>query len=175
MKNSSEGKISIFHRINRLKLKAGAELGDERAGFIDPLSVYKAQRTIDAGEERYDEELEAVLVKLDSAWSDLLEAKKPELMQKIRNQLYNFANNVKDLAETYDYPLMKHFGKSLRDFADRVDPQSEPHRVIVQAHLDVMWVTFHQSIRTDEGALAKELKDVVAQAIQAHGASRDNK
>jgi hypothetical protein len=168
MNSSSKDKISIIHRINRLKLKAGAELTDDRAGFIDPLALYRSQRVIDEGAEQYDEELEAVLVKLDSSWADLMAAKDEKSVKRIRSQMFNYANNVKDLAETYGYTLMVHFSVSLREFSERVDPQSLPHQVIVQAHLDVMWVTFHQSIKTDESALAQELKDVVAKAISAH-------
>lgn len=165
MSNSPKDKIHIFHRLNRLKLKAGAELDDTRTGFLDPLAVYRAQKSIDEKAGQYGDELEQVLVKIESSWADLQAAKNPKDAKRARNHIFNYANNIKDLASTYNYELMDYFGKSLRDFADRIDPAIEAHKVIVQAHIDVMWVTFHHGIKEDEGPLAQELKDIITKAI----------
>lgn len=167
MSNFSK-KVKIQHRLNKLKLKAGVAIDDERHGFIDPAALRKAQDAIDAKEEHYGEEVEEVLVKLDSVWEDLKKESDPKKAKELKSQLYNYANNVKDMAETFDYKLMGYFGQSLRDFCEKVDPAKEAHQVIVQAHIDVMWVAFKHNIKDEGGAQAKELKAMLAQAIEKH-------
>lgn len=161
-------KVQIMHRINKLKLKAGADLEDGRAGFIDPLAVHKAQKAIDDKEAEYGNELSAVLVQLDSVWSDMKGMTEEKKIKKAQDQMFNFANNVKDLAETYNYHLMKHFGQSLRDFCTKVDVKNKAHHIIIQAHMDVMRVAFEQGIKDEGGPAAQELKKIVAKAIEVH-------
>lgn len=42
--------IEIFHRINKLKVKAGIPLNADETGYIDPSAINNAQKAIDAGE-----------------------------------------------------------------------------------------------------------------------------
>src|SRR5688500_17498318 len=94
---SKKKKVEIFHRINKLKLKAGAalsELGDDKAGFIDPKAVKRAQSAIDKKEAEYTKELESILVKLDSTWDDTKKEKDKKKLKKHTNKIYNYANNV---------------------------------------------------------------------------------
>jgi len=167
MSNFSD-KVKIQHRLNRLKLKAGVALDDERLGYIDPKAIKRAQDAIDSQESSYAGEVEEVLVKLDSTWEDLKSEKDKKKTKKLANQIYNYANNIKDMAETFKYKLMGEFGQSLRDFCEKVDADKEEHRIIVQAHIDVMWVAFKHNIKDEGGPQAKELKNMLAKAIEKH-------
>lgn len=160
--------IEIYHRLNKLKMKAGGDIFEQSTGFLDAMGIRRAQQAIDAKATEYEREIEEVLVKLDSTWDDLKTCD-PKQYKKILSKLYNFANNVKDLAETYNYRLMQHFGLSLREFSENLDASREEHRIIVQAHIDVMWVTFKEKIQDDGGPVAQELKKIVAAAIQKYG------
>ena len=166
--NNFSKKIKIQHRLNRLNLKAGVAIDDERLGYIDPKAIEKAQAAIDSQESSYTGEVEEVLVKLDSTWEDLKNEKDAQKIKKGISRLYNFANNIKDMAETFDYGLMGYFGQSLRDFCEKIDVALEAHRIIVQAHIDVMWVAFNHDIKDEGGIQASELKNMLAQAISKH-------
>lgn len=168
MSNSRKSKVEIFHRINRLKLKAGVDLDDERMGFIDPAAIKRAQAAIDSKQDDYTQELEEILVKLESEWDDLKKETTDKKKKVIVNKIYNYANNIKDLADTYGYKLMDHFSKSLRDFCEKLDPGSPIHQTIVQAHIDVMWIVYHDNIKDEGGPKANELKKVVAKAIEKY-------
>ena len=165
---SSSKKVEFFHRINKLKLKAGADPDDTRQGFIDSKALKRAQNAIDEKEGEYTQELEEILVKLDSSWEDVKNAKDAKKAKKSINQLYNFANNIKDLADTFGYRLMDHFSKSLRDFCENLDPARDEHRIIVQAHIDVMWIVYRENIKDEGGPKAEELKLIVAKAIEKY-------
>ena len=168
MSSKKSSKVKIFHRINKLKLKAGAAPSDKRAGFIDQRAIDKAQAAIDSKEDSYSSEIEAVIVRVDSSWEDLKNEKDIKKHKKLTSALYNYANNVKDIAETFKYELMGHFGKSLRDFCEKLDVSKDEHHVIVQAHIDVMWIAFQQNIKDHGGPVAEELKAIVAKAIEQH-------
>ncbi len=167
MSNFSE-KVRIQHRLNKLKLKAGVGLEDERLGYIDPSAIHKAQAAIDREEDNYAAEVEEVLVKLDSTWEDLKSEGQGTNTKKLTSELYNYANNVKDMAETFDYKLMRSFGESLRDFCEKIDIANEAHHIIVQAHIDVMWIAFKHNIKDEGGDQARELKAMLAAAIKKH-------
>lgn len=167
MSNYSE-KVKKMHRLNRLKLKAGVGLDDNRLGYIDPAAINRAQNAINNQEDSYAGEVEEVLVKLDSTWEDIKSNKDEKKVKKLRSELFNYANNVKDMAETFNYQLMGAFGKSLRDFCEKLDVGNEAHLVIVQAHIDVMWIAFKHNIKDEGGSQAKELKGMLDRAIEKH-------
>lgn len=165
---SDDKRVTIFHRLNMLKMKAGAQLDDERYGFINSMGVKKAQASIDKEEENYSKEIEAIIVKLETAWEDLKNTDDPKKQKKLLHELYNYANNVKDIATTFNYSLMGYFGKSLRDFCEKIDLADTAHHTIVQAHIDVMWVTLKTNLKGDGGEQAQELKEIVEKAIEQH-------
>ncbi|MBI4030832.1 MAG: hypothetical protein HY370_04090, partial [Proteobacteria bacterium] len=162
----SSKRVKIMHRINRLKKKAGVDTDDARLGFIDPKAVKRAQESIDVQAVRYSGEVETALKNLDDTWRKLKEEKDATTAAALSKQLYNYANNIKDMAETFGYSLMDHFGKSLRDFSKNLNVANKAHHVIVQAHIDVMWVAFNENIKDQGGVKAEELKLIVAKAIE---------
>lgn len=158
-------KVEIFHRVNKLKKKTGAS-PNAAGGYIDDRAVARAQQVVKTMEKDYKVEVLRVLQEMDEAWGFVQSAITPDEIAKGHQNLYHSANHVKDLASMYGYDLMQHFARSLRDFAEKIDVDKPKHRVIVQAHVDVMWVTYNKDIKGQGGAAADELKEIVAQAIE---------
>ena len=165
MSKNSNSKVEIYKRLNKLKLKAGIPLNEAIDGYIDPSMVKRAQGKIDEKEMAYKSEIEEILIFIDEAWKDTVSSSDLQ-RKKHLDKLYNYANNIKDLAETYNYHLMSHFGLSLRNFCEKIDVTNDNHHVIVQAHIDVMWTAFDQDIKGDGGEIAQELKKVLSVAIK---------
>ncbi len=163
---NEKDQIEVYNRVNKLKLKAGAGLHDG-AGYIDPHTIDRAQTVIDKKETLYRNEVEEVLKNLGAAWGKMKSGDEA-IMTDGAEELYHYANHVKDLATTYNYSLMGHFGRSLRQFAEKIDVKNEAHLVIVQAHLDVMTIVYREHIKDEGGEKAQELKNIVAQAIEQY-------
>ncbi len=164
--SKNENEVEIYHRVNKLKLKAGAGLHDGD-GFIDLHSIKRAQAVIDRKETLYMNEVEDVLKKLRVAW-EKMQSDDEETIMHGKEELYHYANHVKDLATTYNYQLMGHFGSSLRQFSEKIDVENKMHFVIVQAHLDVMFIVYKEHIKDEGGDKAVELKSIVAAAIKKY-------
>jgi len=160
--------VEIYHRVNRLKLKAGASSVDDGPGRIDPKAVKRAQTVVEKREALYMSEVEKVLLALTSHWDKAKAAGTQEAAQKHLDKIYHNANHVKDLAATYEYELMQHFGMTLREFAQKIDILNKAHHIIVHAHLDVMWVVLRENIKDQGGPKAEELKKIVAMAIEKY-------
>ena len=161
-------KVKILHRINKLKRKAGAEDGNDSPGFIDADSILKAQSFINGQEEHYSGEVGKVLDMLGNTWSELKIETNDKRAETNLSWIYNYANNIKDMAETYSYMLMEHFGKSLRDFCEYIDVKNNAHHVIVEAHMNVMRIAYRENIKDHGNPKAEELKQIVARAIQKY-------
>lgn len=165
--SKSNQQTEIFHRINKLKLKAGLPVYDSVHGVIQPNKIKKAQEIIDKKEEEYPVEVKGVLSKLQESWEDYQKAGESEREEALE-KIYNYSNNIKDLTSMYQHDLMSHFSLSLRDFCEKIDLNKKEHQVIVQAHIDVMWVTYEEKLRSDTSEKAEELKKVVAMAIEKY-------
>lgn len=156
-------KVEVFHRVNKLKLKAAGDV-DAVAGFIDPEAIKRAQKGIDDQESVYPREIEDVLKNIEAAWKRALKDKSQ--VKEAFGEIYHFANHVRDLASTFGFGLMQHFGTSLRDFAEKIDVGNPAHHTIVKAHLDVMRIVYDEGIKDNGGPKAEELKKIVAIAIE---------
>ena len=165
--------VEIFHRINRLKSKAaGGQKISVAPGYIDATAIAEAQNVLEFGKECYQEQLEIIIANLGASWSALKKEASdgsPGGNSAVHlERIYNYANNIKDLAETYNFLLMLHFGRSLRDFCAGMNAARKEHRIIVQAHVDAISVAFHENIGAEEDPKAIELKAMVARAIEKH-------
>ncbi len=167
MKNSKDSKVEVFHRVNKLKLKAGFGLEDDKVGFIDKSAIIRGQMKIDEKEHEYPETVKDILEKLSETWKELKEADQSQ-RDDLKDKIYNYSNNIKDLTATYKHDLMHHFSLSLRNFCERINLDKKEHQVIVQAHIDVMWITFNEKLKGEVGQKAEELKDIVLQAIKKY-------
>lgn len=157
--------VQVFHRVNKLKKKAGGE-GDG-PGYIDKDAIKRAQTVIVQKHEAYTQEVEVVISSIESSWNEALEEHMRGEEASLES-LYHYANHIKDLASTFGYELMQHFGSSLRDFIETVDLTNKAHHIIVKAHIDVMWVAYKENIRDHGGEKAEELKMFVAKAIEKY-------
>ena len=166
--SNSKGKIEVYNRVNRLKLKAGLSHTDPNAKLrIDPSTVNKADSIIEKKAEAYPTEVKRVLTALHQNWVKAQSGDRksvPEIMEKI----YHNANQIKDLASTFNYPLMQHFGVSLRDFVEKIDMNKGAHRTIVEAHIDVMWVALNENVHDEGDERAQKLKSLVQKAINKY-------
>lgn len=165
--SGDDGGVEVFHRVNRLKLKAGASSLSSGPGFIDPKAINRAQTVVDNKETAYTMEIGDILDKLDRAWARALAVPPAEAKGDIE-EVYHYANHAKDLAAMFGYELMQHFGYSLREFAGRIDMANKAHHVIVRAHLDVMNIVLQENIKGHGGDKAEELKKIVAVAIERY-------
>ncbi|MEM6781422.1 MAG: hypothetical protein AAF569_06120 [Pseudomonadota bacterium] len=167
MSSSEDPKVEVYNRINKLKLKAGAGLNDG-PGKLDQNSIDRANSVVTTMASLYPTEIRSMLMGLEKEWLELKDMdpdseKKSKLVEKMSNT----ANQIKDLGTTFGYNLMGHFGESLRDFILKTDLEMKEHLTIVQAHIDVMAVTFRENLKDDDGGpVAEELKQVVATAIE---------
>ncbi len=164
--NSNESEIEIFHRVNRLKIKAGGSC-DSGPGKLDPHAVERAQTVIETSARLYDDEIKSVLQNLSGCWENLnkgLDKADDDELER----LYNYANQAKDLAATFCYPLMQHFGLSLREFIEVADLTRQEHHIIIQAHVDAMWAVYYGGIKDHGDKSAEELKLVVSKAIEKY-------
>lgn len=160
--------VEVFHRVNKLKLKAGAASVHDGPGHLDPKAIKKAQTVIEKRQALYMSEVEKELLTLTGAWEASKKAGTKEGAVKPLDKLYHCANHVKDLAATFDYQLMQHFAQSLREFAKKIDITNKAHHIIVHAHTDVMWVVLRENIKDHGGPKAEELKKIVAMAIEKY-------
>ncbi|MFN3827198.1 MAG: hypothetical protein ACK4NR_06180 [Micavibrio sp.] len=159
--------VEVFHRINRLKLKTGANVHDG-PGFIDLHAVKRAQGIIEKKQSIYPKVVKESLQNLTEAWESFKKTEDQEERRQYAERIYHTANHIKDLAATFDYGLMQHFALSLRDFAERIDVNRPQHLVIVQAHCDVMNVVYSENIKDQGGEKAAELKMIVAKAVEKY-------
>lgn len=160
--------VEVFHRVNRLKVKAGAASPDAGPGRLDPKMVKRAQTVVESRQALYMSEVEKVLLSLGTAWEEAKKAGTKDDAAPSLEKLYHCANHVKDIAGMYEYELMQHFGHSLREFAKNIDITNKAHHIIVHAHTDVMWVVLRENIKDHGGPKAEELKKIVALAIEKY-------
>lgn len=160
--------VEVVHRINRLKEKVLDERSQGATGFIDSALIKKAQGVVERSHEVYTKEAHSALDLLVSVWSRLKNGTSQDVSGDI-GELCKLSNRLKDMSSTYGYDLLSHFGESLRDFSERLDISRRAHQVIVQAHIDVMWIAFNEKLRDMEGKKAEELKTIVSKAIEKFG------
>ena len=161
-----DDEVQVFHRVNKLKKKAG---GDSNAGpgYIDKSAINRAQTVIEDKMSVYTQEVAEVIKSIEASWKEAIDSNlrgdKADL-----EDMYHYSNHIKDLAATFGYNLMKHFGTSLRDFVEDIDLDNKAHHTIVKAHIDVMWVVYNENIKDHGDDMAKELKHIVAKAIEKY-------
>ncbi|MBI1327425.1 MAG: hypothetical protein GC136_07245 [Alphaproteobacteria bacterium] len=160
--------VEMFHRVNRLKMKTGLLPNDDNVFRIEKEKVDSAQVIIESKASLYPNEVKNVLNALDKAWQDSKKAATRDKAKPHLEKLFHKANQIKDLASTFSYVLMQYFGMSLRDFIEKIDIENPKHLIIVQAHIDVMWVVLNENIKDEGGDKAKELKMIVAKAIEKY-------
>ena len=156
--------VSIIHRINRLREKAGGSRHGSGSGKLDERVLAKAQNAIGNFAPAYPAMVGQDLDKLIEQ-VDLLEktptADHLPLLRKIAAQ----ANEVQSLGGTFGYDLVSVIGRSLRMFADGLEVANKNHIIIIHAHVDTLRVVLARKIKgygdNDGRALLTELKRVL--------------
>jgi len=175
--NSNDGKktddplkqgVKIVHTANKLKKKVSDGLLVDGPGSFNPTSIKNAQAIIDNSQSSYLKAIEAMLLQLEQQWEKTRKLSKKEAKEDLK-QFYRIANRVKEMSSTYGYDLMASFGESLSDFAKKINPEHKAHHTIVQAHVNVMKIAFHEKIKGDDSQKAEELKKALAQATEKYG------
>lgn len=164
---NDQGQASVehFHRINRLKAKAGGDPNSEREGTLAPGMIEKADSLIEDFCKDCDTVVKAALEKLSAKWKEMAYMDKSSTRDRLAQEIFTLAHEVKDVAGMCGYKLMSDFGESLRDYIVETKLELEAQRVIVQAHVDAMNAAFRNDIRDGGGPAAQELKALVKVAI----------
>lgn len=160
--------VQVVHRINRLKQKVLDESSQEAAGYVDSALIRKAQRVIEGSQALYMKHAKTTLDELAEIWRSLKNKTSSEAAADVQH-LGVVSNRLMDMASTYEYDLMSYFAMSLRDFTEKLNLSRQPHHVIVQAHIDVMWIAYNEKLKGEKGKKAEELKTIVNKAIEKFG------
>jgi hypothetical protein len=155
--------VQIYNRVNRLKMKAGGAIG-AGPGRFDPSMVDRGQSVIRHMAGQYEDEIQKSMDVLAALWAETRAQPAGERKENAQ-KISNLANQIKDLAATFDIDLMEYFGQSLRDYVLNIDLSQDAHVIIVQAHVDVMQVAHKNNLKSQDHPLGEELKKTVAAAI----------
>jgi hypothetical protein len=159
-------KVEIYNRVNHLKLKAGGAPSGG-SGKFDDEAIRRADAVIRKMSDLYPEEIGKSIGRLERLWAETREMP-PQSRAANARLISNTANQIKDLAGTFDFDLMEYFGESLRDYILDIDLSRKEQAIIVQAHVDVMQVAYRQNLKHQKHPLGEELKKTVAAAIQKY-------
>ncbi|MCD8497624.1 MAG: Hpt domain-containing protein [Alphaproteobacteria bacterium] len=168
MSSSDNDQVELFHRINRLKAKAGGDPNSSHEGALEPGMIEKADELIADFCKDCDTVVKHVLEKLSAKWKEMADAGPSSTREKLAQEVFTLAHEIKDIAGMCGYTLMSDFGESLRDYIIETKLDRDAQRIIVQAHVDAMNAAFRHNIRDDGGPAAQELKALVKVAIEKH-------
>lgn len=169
MRTDDEGRIEVFHRLNRLKLKAGGSLHGG-PGRFDARELARAQAAVQAHAPKFPPEAAGLIAKMIDAYmgaSELPAAERGPAMSRIGR----FANELQSLGGMFDYPLVTRFGRSLRDFAEKLDDATTPQMTIVRAHIDALDVVMRGRMTGDGGEVGAELTRELERAMKQNAPS----
>lgn len=166
--DKSKGDIAVYNRINRLKAKAGGNPNDEREGALEPGMIEKADELIAHFCQDCDTVVKTALDNLSAKWKEMADMDKSSTRDRLAQEIFTLAHEVKDVAGLCGYTLMSEFGESLRDYIVETKLELDAQRVIVQAHVDAMNAAFRDNIRDEGGPAAQELKALVKIAIEKY-------
>jgi chemotaxis protein histidine kinase CheA len=168
MSSSEDDSVEIFNRINRLRAKAGGNPNDTREGTLQPGMVEKADELIADFCKDCTTVVTTVLEKLSAKWKEMSGMEKSSTRDRLAQEVFTLAHEVKDVAGLCGYTLMSEFGESLRDYIIETKLDREAQIVIIQAHVDAMNAALRNDIRDDGGPAAQELKALVKVAIEKY-------
>lgn len=166
--SDKDDSVELFQRINRLRSKAGGAPNDDHEGEIAPDMVVKADDLIADFCKDCPELMAHVLEKMTAKWKDMAGMGESSTREKLAQEIFTLAHEVKDVGGMCGYTLMADFGESLRDYIMETKLDQDAQRVIVQAHVDAMNAALRLKLRDDGGPAAEELKALVKVAIDKY-------
>jgi hypothetical protein len=166
--DASDAEVKIFHRINRLREKAGGSRYGSGNGQFDTKVMQQAHRAVEQLAPEYPKTVSNDLDKLVEATQQLLTAK-PDEQQPTLQYISTLANEVQSLGATFGFNLITAFGQSLRRFTDNMGHADESQLVLIRAHVDTIRVVLTRGIHGDGGEEGRALIEELKKALRKHG------
>lgn len=161
-------KVEIIRLVNHLKAKMGSRYQDQDTGFLPEEMIQEADELIVALCQDSPARISKLLSELTAHWQEMRSLKDSEERHKMGQMVFTISHEIKDIGAMCGYPLVAHFAESLRDYIAQSEVNIKAQEVIVQAHLDAMYVVSSRSLREDAGPEAEELKRMVKIAIDKY-------
>ena len=98
-KSDENDKVEVYHRLNKLKLKTGFGLNEDKVGFIEPSAIARAQKRIEQKEQEYPTAVKEVLDNLTATWEEL-KTSGPDKRDELIDKIYNYSNIVGSFQKT---------------------------------------------------------------------------
>ena len=152
---------------NKLKIKiTGSE--SSGPGKIDEEAIAQADQFIEDMCAECPKFIGKAVDRLMMYWDEMKSTDDAEELQDLTNKVFTQAHEVKDIGGMCGYTLISDFGESLRDYIKMTTLSHDAHRVIIQAHVDVIRIAGRELIRDDGGPQAQELKTMLRTAIEKY-------
>lgn len=159
MSATKTSRVTFIHRPNRLKAKVcGSESGGP--GMVAPELLSQAEAVVARYSADYPAQAEADLSQLAAALAAALAAP-AECAAEIR-RLRSAAREIMGQAETFGYPLLTRFARSLYDFCDGMSAISDKQGAVLQAHVDAIGLILRGRMSGDGGRVGAELAQSLA-------------
>lgn len=165
MKKMSLSKIQeiiIVHTINRLKEKIRPRQNTNV--YFTENDIAQAQNALDGAKGFKEQEEKLLIQNLLSLWSQMKEL--PTKNNHLLTMFIIYINRLDDLSSIFSAEVIQDFVASLKKFLQKVDIENKSHRVIIQAHLDVINLAHHHKIEASQSEDAANLKRMLDLAIQ---------
>ena len=166
----TDSNVKIFHRINRLREKAGGSRHEGGNARLSRKVMDQARLVIAQEASEYPEKAADDLDLLIAITSELMDAT-PEKQPKILDRLSKAANTIQSFGATFEYKLLTVFGRSLRRYTETIKNADSNQLTLIQAHVDAINVVITQKITGDGGEVGKALISDIQVALEKYGGS----
>lgn len=156
-------RVTMIHRKNRLKAKAGGRPGGG-PGRIDPKLMARAQGSVASMQIPFEDQAADELQRLRASAEKLRRLQGAERQAAIA-QVRRIVHDLRGSGRTFNYDLLTRFADSCFKLVDRRETLTEAQVAVVVAHVDAMVAVMHNKIRGDGGAVGRELTKVLQIAI----------
>lgn len=160
--------VEVFRIANSLKDKLGMRAKGDGPGFIAPEAIAEADKLIAELCKECPLTLNGYMDQIGALWREMRELPSSMEREKLAQQIFMLAHEIKDVGQMCGYTLAAYFAESLRDYIERTELSLEAQRVIIQAHVDAITVVLKMGMREDGGAQAEELKKMVKVAVDKY-------
>lgn len=163
-----KGSVSVIHRINYLREKAGGSRHGSGSGKLDERVIAKAQAAVNNYAPAYpamvSRDLDGLIRLVDQ-----LDKTPADQQKKILHEIAVQANEVQSLGGTFGYDLVSIIGRSLRVFADGLETTTKNHTIIIHAHVDTLRVVLAQKIKGYGDNLGAALLTELVRVLEKNG------
>ncbi len=154
--------IIVVHPINRLKEKIRP--GENIDVYITEDKIKELQNSLDNCQELQEQEQDLLIQNIFSLWGKIKSS--PEEGEHCLTMFHIYINRLDDLSATFCSEVIQSFIRLLKRFLQKSDIKLRKHRVIIQAHLDVINLAHMQKIHLKDTKDAKNLYEILEIAIQ---------